>query len=104
MKTQNLKAGKALPNAGLLGRFFHSINKDDNQVKWQGVVIGNPEPGWYLVQLFGWLDGSPCDQQLMRIEDFSGWLFYDDSETMRFSYDHGSAREGGPHRKRVTEN
>ena len=34
----------------LVGQYFHSI--EDGYLQWQGTVIGNPEPGWYLLQLF----------------------------------------------------
>jgi len=70
-------------------------------VEWQGVVVGNPEPGWYLVQLFEWLMGEPNLRRLVKIEDMEHWLFYEDVEAMKFSYDHGTAREGGKYRDRV---
>lgn len=83
-----------------IGRYFHSINKEDNQVKWQGVVIGKPEPGLYLVALFSWDTGLPSVLRLVRIEDMGDWLFYSCSEDMVHSYECGTAREGGPYRKR----
>ena len=103
MKTKNTterKSGAVVRSSDLLGRFFHSV--EAGKIAWQGSIVGNPEPGWYLVQLFGWLDGNPNVQRLMRIEDMREWLFYDDSEMMQFSYDHGVAREGGRYRERVS--
>jgi len=100
-KQSKTKSAAAVASSALLGQFFHSIGKDDNQVEWQGVIIGNPEPGWYLLQLFEWAMGEPNVRRLVRIEDMEHWLFYEDAEAMKFSYDHGSAREGGPYRKRV---
>ena len=85
----------------LLGQFFHSIGKDTGKIEWQGFIIGNPEPGWYLVQLFEWLIGEPNLRRLVRIEDMEHWLFYEDAEAMKFSYANGVAREGGPYRDRV---
>ncbi|HEY5043711.1 MAG TPA: hypothetical protein VIK53_17195 [Verrucomicrobiae bacterium] len=61
-------------------------------------MIANPLQGWYLVQLFGWLDGSPNVQRLVRIEDMESWLFYDDTEMMQYSYEHGVARADGKYR------
>lgn len=45
--------------------------------------------------------GEPNVRRLVRIEDMEHWLFYEDADAMKFSYDYGSAREGGPYRKRV---
>lgn len=83
---------------GLIGKFFHSLDKE-GKVEWQGMVISNPEPGWYLLQLFEWAMGEPNLQKLVRIEDMKNWLIYQDEKMMEFSYDHGVARAGGPYRK-----
>jgi len=98
---RNEKAGRLVVPVTLLGEYFHSIGKDTGKVEWQGVVIGNPEPGWYLLQLFDWVMGEPNLRRLVRIEDMEHWLFYRDTETMNFSYQQGTAREGGPYRDRV---
>lgn len=93
-----MKAKNPQKKKGLVGHWFHSIGSD-NQVEWQGVVIENPEPGWYLVQAFDWLAGAPSCQYLVQISDMSKWLFYDNSEQLNYSYEHGCARLGGTHRK-----
>jgi hypothetical protein len=85
---------------GLVGKFFHSLNSD-KKVEWQGFVLSNPEPGWYLVQLFEWLMGNPNVIRLVRIEQMESWLFYPSAKIMSDSYDSGVAREGGPYRSKV---
>lgn len=85
----------------LVGHFFHSLNPKTGKVDLQGTVIGNPESGWYLVQMFEWLFGQPSYQRLFKIEDMSTWLFYEDAEEMKFSYEEGTARPGGPYQDRV---
>ena len=50
----------------LKGHFFHSYNKD-GLVEWQGKVIGNPEPGIYLVQLYEWLVGAESCRKLVNV-------------------------------------
>jgi hypothetical protein len=85
-------------SGALLGHFFHSVVGEDGKIEWQGSVIANPLQGWYLVQLFGWLDGIPNVQRLVRIEDMESWLFYNDTEMMQYSYEHGVARAGGKYR------
>lgn len=69
----------------LVGQYFHTLKAD--KVHWQGVVIGNPEPGWYLVQLCEWLFGNTSDRRIVRIEEMSKWVFYKDSEQMKGAYD-----------------
>jgi hypothetical protein len=71
----------------LLGKYFHSVN-EDNKIEWQGVVIGEPHPGWYLVQLFEWTSGEPTVQRLVPIEKMVGWLFYPDADAMTFGSKH----------------
>ena len=65
----------------VVGKYFHSAN-ENNQVEWQGVVIGEPHPGWYLVQLFEWTSGEPSTQRLVPIEKMVGWLFYPDASAI----------------------
>jgi len=73
----------------LVGQCFHSI--EDERICWQGMVIGSPEPGWYLLQLYEWAMGSPNVQRLVRIEDMRDWMFYDDHDQMTYSYEYGAA-------------
>ena len=67
----------------LVGKYFHSSN-ETNKIEWQGMVIGEPHPGWYLVQLFEWVSGEPSVQRLVPIEKMIGWLFYPDADAMTF--------------------
>jgi hypothetical protein len=67
----------------LVGKYFQSA-KESNQIEWQGVVIGEPHPGWYLVQLFEWASGDPSVQRLVPIEKMIGWSFYPDAHAMTF--------------------
>ena len=85
------------PETSLIGCYFHSINPR-GKVEWQGQVIGRPEPGVYLLQLFEWFHGDPNVCRLVKVEDMHGWLFYRDNESLLFAYEHGVARKGGPYR------
>ena len=101
IKTDKLNpsnASQLTPPNALVGHFFHSLGKNTSQIEWQGVVIGNPLPGWYLVQLYEWIAGSRSVQRLVKIEDMESWLFYESSEEMEFSYEQGTARIGGIYR------
>ena len=88
---------KIQTNVPLVGQYFHSIGPD-GMLLWQGIVIGNPQPGWYLLQLFEWLMGEPNVRRLVRIEEMTTWLFYPDDVTMAHSYERGVARAGGKYR------
>ena len=87
------KKSKQHPDpGGLVGHFFHSIAPDTGRLQWQGKIIGRPEPGLYLVELFEWLLGEPSARHLVRIEDMAGWLLYADREDMLYSFRYGPAR------------
>lgn len=95
----NAQDVKKMEKQGIIGQYFHSISKEDNQLHYQGVVLSNPEPGWYYLQLLEWGFGQPSVRKLERIENMDNWLFYEDAEAMKYSYDHGVARQGGKYRK-----
>jgi hypothetical protein len=74
----------------LKGKFFHSF--EEGRVQWQGCVLGSPSPGYYLVQLFSWLSGEQTNQQIVPFEKMTDWYFYDSSEELKYSWEHGSTR------------
>jgi len=78
-----MKPEVAAKTEKLVGKYFRSTN-ETNKVEWQGVVTGEPHPGWYLVQLFEWGSGAPTEQRLVPIEKMIGWSFYPDTDTMTF--------------------
>jgi hypothetical protein len=80
----SLEAATATETERLVGKYFHAAN-EDNKVEWQGVVIGEPHPGWYLVQLFDWASGKPSVQRLVPIGNMNAWLFYPDRDAMTSS-------------------
>ena len=67
----------------VVGKYFHSGN-ENNKVEWQGVLIGEPHPGWYLVQLCEWASGDPSVQRLVPIKKMVGWLFYPGASAITF--------------------
>ena len=70
----------------LAGLFFHTFS--DSIVHQQGHVMGEVSPGVYLVQFYEWLMGSPTTQQLFKLEDMFGWVFYDNEEDWIAYYEH----------------
>ena len=85
LDSHSLETETASKAEKLVGKYFHGAN-ENNKVEWQGVVIGEPNPGWYLVQLFDWATGNPSAQRLVPIEKMNAWLFYPDRDAMTSSY------------------
>lgn len=83
-----------VPSNLLKGRYFHTLRTEYNQekkdfiteIERQGIVLGSPEPEWYLVQYFSWLDGSPTNQVLVKFSEMTRWNFYDDADSMAQAY------------------
>jgi hypothetical protein len=75
--------------ASLVGSYFHSFKERDGHQRtvWQGCVVAEPAPGYYLVETFEWIAGGSHSQQLVRIEDMTGWQFYDTAEWMNNEYE-----------------
>ena len=80
-KFSSMEAKTVTKTERLVGKYFRSANGND-KVEWQGVVIGEPHPGWYLVQLFDWTSGEPSVQRLVPVEKMVAWLFYPDRAAM----------------------
>ena len=78
----------------LVGKYFHSVN-ETNKSEWRGVVIGELQPGWYLVQLFEWTSGEPSVQRLVPIEKMIGWSFYPDTDAMMSGSQRSLALDSG---------
>jgi hypothetical protein len=66
----------------LKGKFFHSMKSDDKAIHWQGQIVDELTPGYFLLQLFSWLDGRPTDQMTVALADMRGWKFYTSQEAM----------------------
>ena len=84
-KSRSMEVETATNTEKLVGKYFHSADEND-KVEWQGMMIGEPHPGWYLVQLFDWASGKPSVQRLVPIENMNAWLFYPDRDAMTSSY------------------
>src|SRR5438067_12730840 len=82
--SRSMAVETAIKPEKLVGKYFHSAD-ENNKVEWQGVVIGEPHAGWYLVQLFDGASDEPSVERLVPIEKMVGWLFYRDRDTMRSS-------------------
>lgn len=81
----------------LVGSSFHVI--ENNLVERQGCIVGNPEPGWYMVQFYDWIMGEANIIKLYRIEEMKEWVLYESDEDMKYSYEYGYASKYVPRRK-----
>jgi hypothetical protein len=78
----------------LVGRFFHTFKgqKDGGELLCgQGHVIGKIQEGYYLVQYYSWVIGEATHQGIHKLDEMVEWVFYEDSDAMRFSYEYGIA-------------
>lgn len=84
-----------LSPASLVGSWFHKL--EDDQVVWQGLVLAEPQPGLYLVELLDWTQGQARYQRIVRVESMTSeepeWRFYDSDEWMRRGFEDPSAAE-----------
>jgi hypothetical protein len=81
----------------LVGSFFHGQGGQFHS--YQGCVVGEPSPGVYLVEFFGWIAGESTNQRLVRIDEMTEWLFYDDAVWMNNAYEHGVSQRWERQRK-----
>lgn len=82
-------AAQPVTTDSLVGSFFHA----NAERGWQGCVVAQPMPGFYLVELFGWGAADSPGQQVVHIEDMREWTFYDTAEWMNRVYEHGGVNE-----------
>ena len=70
--------------SSLVGLYFLAFTPPPaNVLSYQGKVLSQPYPGWFLVQYYDWIMGAPNDIRLFKIEEMSAWFFYDDVEIWR---------------------
>lgn len=73
----------------LVGKHFLSFSDSASMnVQWQGLIIGRPEPMYYLVTTFSWIDGSDSSSRLVHIDQMKSWRFYSSSERLRADIRH----------------
>lgn len=73
----------------MIGNYFHGCD----EIQWQGMIIGEPSPGMFMVQTFSWLTGNEHSKQLVPITAMTGWTFYDTAEEMSNAYEYGGVRQ-----------
>jgi hypothetical protein len=83
----------SLDPTSLVGSYFHRLDGAE-RLMWQGIVVGEPQPGIYLVQLFDWV-GERGHQRVVTILDITQgdgeWRFYDTEEWMALAYERPSS-------------
>jgi hypothetical protein len=74
--------------ASLVGSWFHTVENDE--VVWQGVVVAEPQPGVYLVQIDKLEPGVMHVQIIVglreMLDDTHDWRFYDSEELAQNAY------------------
>lgn len=65
----------------LINKFFHSFHADGT-LNWQGHIEESCGDGFFLVQLFEWISGSPSNMKLVHIQSMDEWNLYNSAEEM----------------------
>lgn len=80
--------GMELNPTSLVGSWFHRVT--DGEVDWQGVIVSEPAPGVFLVEVDRSIKGIDVLQTLVPIREMiegeHEWRFYDADHTMREAY------------------
>lgn len=75
----------------MVGKFFHTIDKDSGMIKWQGKILKKIETGFYLVQLYSWMFGQELSMRIVDIHEMKSWILYDNCDEMKESWEEGEA-------------
>jgi hypothetical protein len=76
----------------LVGSWFHRLEADE--IVWQGVIVAEPQPGAYLVQIDKQEPGVENVQRLIGLSQMIAgdvedeWRFYDTEEQAQNAYAH----------------
>lgn len=91
---------RQIASRSLVGNFFHTpgvgawakdpealTERERNDKGWQGYVVSEVKLAEiYLVQLFSWIDGSPTNRVLVKLEELLDWTFFEDQDAMKWAY------------------
>lgn len=91
IQTRTKAEGAGMINE-MIGKFFHDLKSNENEdleLRNQGRIIGNPEPGWYLIETFDFINGGSVFKRLIKFEEMKEWVFYDNKEDLQYGFLHG---------------
>lgn len=78
--------------ADLVGKFFHTFCVG-GRAQTQGRIMARLDDGYYMIQMFEWLTGSPSftGTKLVHISAMAQehWAWYATNEDMREAYQYG---------------
>lgn len=83
MKKQTKKESN---NQTFIGQYFHTFEVN-GPVKYQGRVVAEAGHGYYLCELYSWMDGQSANSQLFHIDKMAEWSFYPTAEQMNYRYE-----------------
>jgi hypothetical protein len=75
-------AERPLSPMSLCGSYFLAVENDS--IVRHGIVVGEPQSGLYLLQLYGWDAGGGTHQTLVPVTEMvdGTWRFYDTIEDL----------------------
>lgn len=76
----------AAQRQSFLGQYFHTF-APNGPVKYQGRIIADAGQGYFLCELYSWVDGDSGNSQIFHIDKMKDWSFYPTSEQMNYQYE-----------------
>lgn len=69
-----------------MGRYFYVLD-EDGRIHYQGRILRRLRGGWFIVQFFNWIDGSPTNVEREAMMEAGNWVFYDFGFQMHGAYE-----------------
>lgn len=68
-----------------LSRYFHVLDPGTGLIVRQGKIIKRHRGGWFTVECYSWLDGTPNGEDDIHISVMKdgNWVFYNFSDEMQ---------------------
>ena len=85
-KSECIKSLPVIQTQWFIGQYFHTFS-DDGSVKYQGRILNDAGYGYFLCELYSWMDGQSGNSQIFHIDKMKDWHFYPTAEQMNYRYE-----------------
>jgi len=85
-KTKAVELKQAGESQAFIGQHFHNF-ASSGEVKNQGRVLADAGYGYFLCELYSWIDGQSGNSQIFHIQNMEHWHFYPTAEQMNYRWE-----------------
>jgi len=79
---------KEKTNQTFTGQYFHTFTDVPGYpVKYQGRVLADAGGGYFLCELYSWLDGQSGNSRLFHLSTMKDWFFYPTAKQMNYVWE-----------------